>query len=386
MDLNLSANSVDWRLQIPEHRRRHLRTWFLAGAALTFLILVIGGITRLTQSGLSIVDWRPIMGVIPPLNEGQWREAFEAYRQFPEYQLLRRGMSLEEFKFIFFWEYVHRLAARLVGVVFLVPFLVFWVRGYFNRPLLKWSLGLFALGAMQGLLGWLMVASGLVDRPSVSHFRLAAHLSLALVIFGCCIWLAREMSWRPAKGARASEVGADPVRHSGDMPAGLRGVYLLGALLALQIVWGAFVAGLKAGMIYNTFPLMAERLIPPGAWELQPWVMNLLANSATVQWTHRVLGTVLLVAAVLVFVRQLKPASDPRLRVLSAAFLLLVGVQYAIGVATLLLRVPVTLGVLHQAMAAVVLAVWLLWLYEARNVGRSRTVRAEAAAARSVPV
>jgi heme a synthase len=350
-------NPVDWRLQIPEHRRRHLRLWFLSGAALTVLILVIGGITRLTQSGLSIVDWQPIMGVVPPLNEAQWHEAFERYRQFPEYQKLRQGMSLSEFKFIFFWEYIHRVAARLVGLVFLVPFLVFWARGYFNRPLLRWTLGLFALGAMQGFMGWLMVASGLVDRPSVSHYRLAAHLSLALLIFGCCVWLAREMSVQPARNAARVPGGI----------RGRRGVYLLGILLMLQILWGAFVAGLKAGLIFNTFPRMGEGWIPPGAWQMQPWLLNLLANPATVQWAHRVLGTVLLAAAVGVFLRRLGVGWDAAVRRLSAAFLVLVVAQYALGVLTLLYRVPVSLGVLHQALAVVILAVWVAWLHRIRN-------------------
>jgi heme a synthase len=361
-----TISSTDWRLQIPENRRRHLRIWFLSGASLTFLILVIGGITRLTQSGLSIVDWQPIMGVIPPLTEAQWQEAFDRYRQFPEYQKLRAGMTMAEFRFIFFWEYVHRVAARLVGLVFLVPFLVFWARGYFNRTLMRWSLALFALGAMQGLMGWLMVASGLVDRPSVSHYRLAAHLTLALIIFGCCIWLARELAAR--REERAASAGA-----------GLRGVYLLGGLLALQIVWGAFVAGLKAGLIFNTFPLMAGRLVPPGAWEVQPWVMNLLANPATVQWTHRLLGTVLLAVAVAVFVRRLGERWDAATRRLAAVFLVTIVAQYALGVLTLLYRVPVSLGVLHQAAAAVILALWLVWLHHAWQLRRAEAVPRAAA-------
>jgi heme a synthase len=360
----LSDTATDWRRQIPEHRRRHLRIWFLSGAALTVLILVIGGITRLTQSGLSIVDWQPIMGVVPPLNEAQWQEAFDRYRQFPEYQQLRQGMTLGEFKFIFFWEYIHRIAARLVGMVFLIPFLAFWARGYFNRPLLRWSLALFALGAMQGFMGWIMVASGLVDRPSVSHYRLAAHLSLALLIFGCCVWLAREMSVRPAGAAR-------PASDSEAGRRGLRGVYVLGGLLFVQILWGAFVAGLKAGRIFNTFPLMGDGLVPPGAWELRPWLLNLFANPATVQWAHRVLGTVLLIAAVVVLARRLRPGWDATVRRMSAAFLALVVVQYALGVLTLLYRVPVSLGVLHQAFAVVILAVWVAWLHHAIYARRS---------------
>jgi heme a synthase len=168
---------------------------------MTFAVLVIGGITRLTQSGLSMVDWQPIMGVIPPLTDAQWQETFDRYRQFPEYQVLRRGMSLDEFKFIFFWEYLHRMVARTIGLVFLVPFVFFWAKGWFTRPLAARALILFGLGAMQGVMGWFMVMSGLVDRPSVSHYRLAAHLSLAFIIFGYALWLARDLAIRA--GARA---------------------------------------------------------------------------------------------------------------------------------------------------------------------------------------
>jgi heme a synthase len=356
---------MDWRLQLPDDRRRRLRAWFLTGAWLTFLIVVIGGITRLTQSGLSIVDWRPIMGVIPPLNEEQWVEAFERYRQFPEYQVLRRGMSLDEFKFIFFWEYVHRLAARLIGLVFLVPFLYFWLRGYFNRPLLRRVLVLFALGAAQGVLGWLMVRSGLVDRPSVSHYRLAAHLSLALLILGACVWLARQMN--VARGAYAVETA----RGAG----GTRLVYGLGALLALQIVWGAFVAGLHAGLIFNTFPLMGDGLVPPGAWILEPTLTNLVENPATVQWVHRVLGTLLLLAAAAVHWRNRNDEADRTGRRLSAAFLLLVLGQYGLGVVTLLLRVPIALGTLHQAVAAVIVVLWVVCLHHLSTRARARPGR-----------
>lgn len=357
-----SSAATDWRLRLPENRRRHLRLWFYSGAALTFLIVVVGGITRLTQSGLSIVDWQPIMGVIPPLNEAQWEEAFARYRAFPEYQLLRRGMTLGEFQFIFFWEFLHRMVARLIGLVFLIPALYFWVRGYFYRPLGWWAIGLFGLGALQGFMGWYMVASGLVDRPSVSHFRLAIHLSLALMILGGCLWLARELKARPARGAAGSTTATLQL-------GGV--VYALGGLLLLQILWGAFVAGLKAGLIFNTFPLMAGGMVPPGAWQLEPVLRNLVENPATVQWMHRVLGTGLALAAVGGFLLHRRPGVSLTSRRLSAAFLALVLVQYVLGVLTLLLRVPVALGVLHQAAAVVIFALWLLWLHHLRSLRRS---------------
>lgn len=333
-------------------RRRLVAAWLWTGAALTFLILVVGGITRLTQSGLSIVDWRPLMGVIPPLNEAQWLETFERYRAYPEYRLLRRGMTLEEFQFIYFWEYLHRLLARLIGVVFLVPFLIFLARGYLDRPLVRRALFLFALGAMQGVAGWLMVKSGLVDRPHVSHYRLAVHLSIAFAIFGGCVWFALGL-----RRARPVEMRAAARRGL------LRGLSIVGALLALQIVWGAFVAGLKAGFVFNTFPLMAGALVPPQLLELEPLHRNLVESPIAVQWLHRLIGTVLAVATVVFFLRARALLTDRegrRLNVLFAAALL---AQYGLGVLTLLLHVPVALGVMHQAMAMILFGIWLALLH-----------------------
>jgi heme a synthase len=345
--------AADWRQQIPAERRRALRAWFWSIAAMTFAVMVVGGITRLTQSGLSIVDWQPIMGVIPPLTEAQWQQAFDAYRQFPEYQVLRQGMTLDEFKFIFFWEYLHRVVARLIGVVFLVPFAWFAARRYFNRPLATRALALFGLGAMQGVLGWLMVSSGLVDRPSVSHFRLAAHLSLAFIIFGACIWLIRDLrdDFSPATldGAARRRLRA--------------GVLLVGALLAVQIVWGAFVAGLKAGYFYNTFPLMGGRLIPVDLLAIDGGLRNFVQNPIAVQWLHRVLGTALTVAAVALGMQALQRGVDPASRRLGAGILGLVVLQFALGIATLVYRVPVVLGVAHQALALVILGVWVWWVH-----------------------
>lgn len=351
-----AAASGDWRLSIPEPRRRVLRWWLATGAVMTFAILVIGGITRLTQSGLSIVDWNPIMGVIPPLSEAQWMAAFDRYREFPEYQLVRRGMSLQDFKFIFFWEYFHRLVARVIGIVFLVPFLVFWARGFFPRPLLRSVGAVFLLGAAQGLMGWFMVMSGLVDNPAVSHYRLAAHLSIALAILGLCVWLMRDLS------VTGAEAVARPGREA------RRWVWALGALVMVQIVWGAFVAGLDAGLFFNTFPLMGGRLVPANVLGLDPALLNFVENPITVQWVHRVLGTVLLLAAAVAMVRMRR--ENAWVRRLSLAFLALVVAQYGLGIATLLLAVPVSLGVMHQALAAVVLVVWVGWMHRVRMAGR----------------
>lgn len=352
------ASAADWRLEIPESRRRWLRLWLWSIAGMTFLTLVVGGITRLTQSGLSIVDWQPIMGVVPPLTDVQWQEAFDRYRAFPEYQQLRRGMSLEEFRFIFFWEYLHRMVARTIGLVFLVPFAVFLARGFMNRPLRNRALLLFGLGAAQGLMGWLMVKSGLVDQPRVSHYRLAAHLSLAFIIFGYAVWLARDLAVR-----------SDPPRVPAMSGHWLRrGIVWLGVVMGVQIVWGAFVAGLKAGFQYNTFPLMAGSLFPPDFVLLSPGILNLVENPSAVQWMHRLLGTLLLVWAVVHAIRLRGPDVDPRSRSLGGAFAGLVAFQYLLGVATLLLVVPVSLGVAHQAVAMILVGVWVVWLHHAREL------------------
>jgi heme a synthase len=345
-----SGSVTDWRAAVLAARRRPLQVWLWSVAAMTFAVLAVGGITRLTHSGLSIVDWKPLMGVIPPLNDAQWHHTFDMYRQFPEFQV-RQGMTLAEFKFIFFWEYLHRLLARTIGLVFLVPFIFFWLRGWFTRPLMRRALLLFALGAMQGVMGWVMVKSGLVDRPSVSHYRLAAHLTLAFLIFGWAVWLAREIAVPP----RAVLDGA--ARRTL-----LRGLGVLGVVLSAQILWGAFVAGLKAGVYYPTFPLMGGRLVPPDLLRLDPVLQNFVANPVAVQWTHRVLGTLLLAAVLVLFFMVRARVQEARSRSFNRALLGVVAFQYALGIATLLFFVPVALGVLHQATAMVLFGVWLCWL------------------------
>lgn len=339
-----------------DSRTRHLRVWLWTIVSFTFAILIVGGTTRLTQSGLSIVDWKPIVGVVPPLSDAQWQSAFARYREFPEFQQLRPEMTLSEFKVIFFWEYLHRLLARAVGVVFLVPFLFFWMRGYFSRPLLLRVVMLFALGATQGVIGWLMVKSGLVDRPSVSHYRLALHLSMAIAIAGWATWLARDLTL----------VGERSVISENTRRLLRRGLAVIGALLAVQIVWGAFVAGLRAGRVFNTFPLMAGSLIPPDLFWLEPTALNFVQNPIAVQWTHRVLGTLLLLAVFAFFLR-LSQVSETRTRRFAAGLAALVAAQYALGILTLIFYVPVALGVAHQATAMVTALAWVVWVHDARN-------------------
>ena len=335
-----------------------MRKWFWSIAVFTLLVLIVGGTTRLTHSGLSIVDWDPIMGVIPPMSHDQWQAAFERYRQFPQYQKVNQGMTLGEFQFIYFWEYLHRLLARMIGLVFLVPFAFFLARRWMNRTLLKRSLLLFGLGALQGVMGWLMVASGLVDRPSVSHYRLAAHLSLAFCIFGYALWLASEL--------RVTE--NEPVVNGRALQRMKRGLLIVGWLLAMQIVWGAFVAGLKAGFLANTFPLMGGRLVPATLLALDPVIRNFFENQITVQWLHRVIGT-LLGLGVAVFVWQTLTAPlDQTSRRFAIVLLCTVLGQYLLGVFTLVNAVPVALGVTHQAMAMILFGVWVLAAHHARGL------------------
>jgi heme a synthase len=343
---------------------RLIRYWFLSGAVMVFLILIVGGITRLTQSGLSIVEWKPISGVIPPLTEAQWEAEFDLYRQYPEYQKLNQGMSMSEFKFIFFWEYLHRMLARAIGLVFLFPFIWFASKRMFTARQLKQSMFLFALGFAQGFMGWYMVQSGLVDDPYVSPFRLAAHLMLAFLIFSSCVWFALDI-W-PGVGRRLPGVTALPAI---SLPKGYSVVlWTAGILFVMQVTWGAFVAGHKAGYLYNTFPTMEGYWIPPQLLAEQPAWSNFFYNLVSVQWAHRVLGTLLLLASFWMAF-AVRRSGDGLLRYAAYGFAVLMSAQYLFGVLTLLYRVPISLGVIHQATALVLMGVLLLVAY--RSVGTS---------------
>lgn len=335
--------------------QRQIAAWLFLCSALVFAMVVLGGATRLTGSGLSIVEWKPLMGVIPPTSEAQWREVFEQYRQFPEYQKKNFGMTLQEFKYIYAFEYAHRLLGRLIGMVFLLPFLYFLARGRIAAPMKPRLAALFVLGALQGALGWFMVMSGLVDEPHVSQYRLTAHLMLAILIFGYMLWLGLEMA------ATRPEPGSAP-------PLVPRLVTACIVLAAITMTSGGFVAGLKAGLAYNTFPLMAGRLIPAGLYGTSPWWLAAFENITTVQFNHRLLATATLVLVLVTWVAVLRgPTSAPvRLR----AHLLLAAVlgQFALGIATLVNQVPATLGTAHQGGAVVVLAA-MIWLRHGLPVG-----------------
>lgn len=337
---------------------RAVRLWLIVVALLVFAMVVVGGATRLTDSGLSITEWQPLLGAIPPLSEADWADAFTKYQQIPQYELLNHGMSLAEFKFIYWWEWSHRFLGRFIGVVFALPLIFFWLTGRL-RPLLVPKLwGLLALGALQGFFGWYMVQSGLVERIDVSHYRLALHLTTALVILALLTWLVCDLSAL----SDTSRIRLQTVTSSQRRLA-----YAMGAILLVQVVMGAFVAGMNAGLTYNTWPLMDGRLVPNGLGTLSPWYMNFLENVTTVQFIHRTLAYVLIALAAYHAIRLALSADDERVISSSLIFVIALLCQAGLGIWTLLAtgvagHIPISLGLLHQAGAAivVVICVWHL--------------------------
>ena len=333
-----------------ERQLRALRLWLVSIAILVLAMILVGGATRLTDSGLSITEWKPVTGVVPPLSDSDWQEAFDAYRQIPEYRSLKQGMSLDQFKTIYWWEWGHRFLGRLIGVVFLVPFLVFWVAGTIPRPMLPRLVGLFLLGGLQGAVGWYMVKSGLVDRTDVSQYRLAAHLGIAVLIFGYTLWLILQL--QPGREER-----------EGSRTAAWVAATVLG-LIYLQILAGALVAGLDAGVGFNTWPEINGALVPEGLGVLEPWYLNLFENRLTVQFDHRLLGYLVVLATIAQAVwLGLRRAAQPLLA--SAYILVMLSLlQATLGVWTLLLAVPISLGLAHQAGAMLLFAAALyhFWL------------------------
>jgi cytochrome c oxidase assembly protein subunit 15 len=319
---------------------RAVRLWLLTVAALIALMVVVGGATRLTESGLSIVEWKPVTGALPPLTAAQWTAAFEAYKTIPQYHALNAGMSLSQFKTIFWWEWSHRLLGRVIGMVYLLPFLFFLWRGALGAELKRRLWVIFGLGALQGAVGWWMVASGLSERIEVSHYRLATHLALALLIYASIVWTLRRL------GAR------EPLAVSARLR--ITSVVLI-AVTFVQLYLGALVAGLRAGLVYNTWPLIDGAFIPDGArlWFDAPWWRNLFDNTLTVQFEHRMTAYALFVLALLHAVDALRSsrAALPGALWLVAA----IALQATLGILTLLNQVPIHLALSHQAVAIAVL-------------------------------
>ena len=327
-------------------RERIIGLWLLLMGGMVILMVVLGGLTRLTNSGLSMVEWRPITGWLPPLSHAAWEQAFAAYRAFPEYQKLNAGMTLAQFQEIYWLEYIHRLWGRLIGVAFALPLIFFLLRRWVDRAL-GWKLfGLFVLGGLQGALGWYMVKSGLVDRPDVSQYRLVAHLGVALVIYGALLWVAMRLLT-----AGTAQVPAAP-------PTVALRARAVAALVLLTILSGGFVAGLDAG--YNTFPLMDDELIPQAIFALSPWWRSLFEDVTTVQFVHRLLATTTLLVIVGFRWSLVATPLSPRARRAANLLALWVPVQFGLGIATLLSYVALPLAALHQASALVLftLALW----------------------------
>jgi cytochrome c oxidase assembly protein subunit 15 len=323
-----------------------VRLWLYTMAFLVFCMVIVGGATRLTDSGLSITEWRPLLGAIPPLNEADWLAAFEKYKLIPEYQIQNSGMALAEFKFIYWWEWAHRFLGRFIGVAFALPLIYFTFTRRIERTLWPKLLALFILGGAQGALGWYMVSSGLVGRIDVSQYRLAAHLTLASLIFAAIIWVAKGVGRKRQYPSSSDDWFA----------------ILLVALILLQIAAGGFVAGLDAGQGYATWPKMDGQWIPSGLWAMAPGWKNVFENAMTVQFNHRVLAYVVLLATIIQVWRSF---TLPAMFLAYAVFS-----QACLGILTLLLHVPLAAALVHQAGAMVVLAL-AVWNLHTRLVIRS---------------
>jgi cytochrome c oxidase assembly protein subunit 15 len=328
--------------------------WLFTVAAAVFLITLVGAVTRITESGLSIVEWKPVTGALPPLSESAWQAEFDLYKTSPQYKKVNAGMSLGDFKKIFFWEWLHRLIGRTIGLLYALPLAWFWLRGKIPADKKKPLLGILALGFLQGALGWYMVKSGLVDRPAVSHYRLAAHLMLAVTIYCCLLRAAFSFLSAPRSIAPA-----------------LRGfARFTVAAVAVTMVWGAFTAGLRAGQVYNdTFPLMGAHLWPGEMFFLSPWWMNFFENHAAVQFTHRALALLSFCALLGLSLRGLflAPSSGLLRALLAMAF-----VQVGLGIATLLSHVGVAIATAHQAGAMVIMGLLMALLHNISSTGEKR--------------
>lgn len=338
-----------------DRQRKQVAAWLLTGCFLIFLMVLIGGITRLTRSGLSIVEWN-ITGSLPPMSRDDWVTLFDKYKTSPEYRELNAYFTLSDFKKIFWWEYIHRLTGRLIGIVFIVPFFWFLIRKKFPAGYLRKSLILFAAGLAQGLLGWAMVKSGLNDVPHVSHFMLAAHLLAAFITFGITCWFALGLVYKNSEHFQ--------------LPALRRPAIGLLILVALQIVYGAFVAGLKAGYLYPVFPKMGDHWIPPEMKNAASFSDAVLSVGAGVQWVHRLLALLVLLFFLFLVVKTIRlraPRPVGRIVLLAALMIML---QIITGISTLLLHVPVWLASVHQAGSFFI--VFLLLLLIARTRGQAR--------------
>jgi heme a synthase len=341
---------------------RPVAAWLFFCCGLIFLMVVVGGVTRLTLSGLSITEWKPIIGIVPPLSAADWASEFARYQQIPEYRAVHFAMSLDEFKSIYYWEYTHRLLGRLIGVAFAVPFIWFLARRRLPRHLAPPLAGILLLGFLQGLLGWYMVKSGLADRVEVSQYRLTAHLALALAIYAAILWtalgLVRGFPGASAGWRRAAEAVL--------------------VLVALTILAGGFVAGTRAGLTYNTFPLMDGRLVPAGYDQLRPFYLNWFENIAAVQFDHRVLAVATVSVVSLLWAAGRRADLPEPARKALHALLTIAVLQVALGISTLLMVVPIPLAAMHQAGAVLLLTAAIFFRHLVRSPAPMNEREAEA--------
>ena len=332
----------------PNASQRAIAYWLLTVCALVFAMVVLGGVTRLTHSGLSIVEWKPLVGTIPPLTEHDWLELFEKYKLTPEYQIVNQGMDVEGFKGIFWLEYLHRLLGRAIGFAFLLPFVYFLLRKQIDRALTPKLITLFVLGSLQGLMGWLMVASGLVDMPRVSAYRLTAHLGLAVLIYGYMLWVALGLlSPQPA----VTDASAKKLRGHG------KGVT---ALIVITLLAGGFVAGTRAGFVFGDWPYMNGRLIPAGLYSVSPLWVDIFENVVTVQFHHRLLAYLLVLMIPAWWWMAQRAELDGTTRTVFHLLLATLAVQVTLGITTLLYIVPIPLAAAHQAGALVLFTLALI--------------------------
>jgi cytochrome c oxidase assembly protein subunit 15 len=320
-----------------------LRNWLIVVAGMIFFMIVLGALTRLTESGLSMVEWKPVTGVLPPMSDAAWQAELQKYLSSPQGRLVNRNFTVAEFQQIFWLEYLHRLWGRLIGLVFAVPLAWFWLRGQLPAPLKPRLLIMLVLGGLQGVLGWAMVASGLVDRPSVSHYRLAAHLIFAVVLYAYTVWLILELG--------------DPAARRDDPKTARKAFALIGFVLVVM-TFGAFMAGLRAGASHNTFPTMSGYWIPPGLFDLQPWWINIFENGTTIQFVHRWLAKLLVLGVLALLIRA------RRIETYFAAAMALV--QMGLGIATILTGVDIILASMHQAGAVLLLTTLIVVRHRAR--------------------
>ncbi|MCT7662487.1 COX15/CtaA family protein [Shinella kummerowiae] len=332
-----SHNETD----MTDRNRRQVRRWLGIVLFTLFVLVLVGGATRLTESGLSITEWKPIHGVVPPITAAEWQEEFDLYKRIPQYEQINKDMTVEEFKTIFWWEWAHRLIARSIGFVFAVPLAFFWLTGRIEKRL-RWPLvGLLALGGFQGFIGWWMVSSGLADRVSVSQYRLATHLTIACLIFAWTMWLMRALSPHSDDAA--------PTATSQRMAG------IIACMAIFQIYLGALVAGLDAGLTYNTWPLMDGAVVPGGLFVQQPWWINLFENPKTVQFVHRIGAYVLFALVVIHMISSLRAAPETTHARRALVLFGLVCLQATIGILTLIWQVPLGWALAHQGGALVVL-------------------------------